>query len=84
MKNNKKKKIKEIKIGDEVITINPKNLKWSYATVINHFIRLTDKKIIKIITKYNDSLICTIDHLLLTSSGWRLANDAPDVYIFTY
>ena len=44
------KKIKEVKIGDEVITFHPETLEISITKVVNHFIRPNDKPVYKLTT----------------------------------
>lgn len=73
MGDGKLKSIKDINIGDSVVTVNPKTLKQSLSKVINQFVKSTDKSIIEIVTLSNRKLICTIDHLILTSKGWKQA-----------
>lgn len=69
------KKIKDIKIGDEIITINPKTYKQSITRVINQFVRKTEKKMVKISTISGRELVCTVDHPILTRKGWKKAGE---------
>ena len=81
MSDNTVKAIKDIKVGDEVITIDPKSCKQSITKVIKQYVRATDKKIITIETESGRKLTCTYDHPVLTSSGWKHAEDAEDICV---
>ena len=76
-----KKPIKDIVIGDEVVSIDPLTCKESITRVVNQYVKETDKKLIRVVTETGRSLVCTQDHLLLTSVGWVQAQHAQDVAI---
>uniref|UniRef100_A0A6C0CZ54 DNA-directed RNA polymerase n=1 Tax=viral metagenome TaxID=1070528 RepID=A0A6C0CZ54_9ZZZZ len=82
MGNGTRKEIKDIKIGDKVITVNPITCEQSITTVINQYIENTHKRIIKITTETGRSITCTEDHPILTTKGWVQAKDATNVCIF--
>ncbi|KAJ3451127.1 intein-containing DNA-directed RNA polymerase subunit beta precursor [Anaeramoeba flamelloides] len=75
MDNGEYKKIKEVKVGDKVKTFNPKTMTESITTVINHFVRNTDKKIYKITTNSGRQIIATYDHKFYTNKGWIKVED---------
>jgi DNA-directed RNA polymerase beta subunit len=78
MANGSKKRISDIKIGDEVISFNPKTMKTSSTRVSHHYIRETDKKIFKITTVSGREIIATEDHKFMTTEGWlEVANMTP-------
>ena len=81
MSDGSRKPIGAIKIGERVITINPTTCEQSITTVINHYIKKTDKNIIKLTTESGRSIICTDDHLMLTTTGWVKAKYAETVCI---
>ena len=58
--------IKNLKIGDKVITINPNTFEKSVTKVINHFVRPTEKIIKKITTISGREICATNDHEFLT------------------
>ena len=64
------KKIKDVKIGDLVVTFNPETLDRSVSSVINQYVRETDKKLYKITTISGREIIATDDHKFMTDSGW--------------
>ena len=70
LSNGTKIPIKNIKIGDKVSCFNPNNLNISTTTVINHYVRETDKKIYKLTTLSGREIIATYDHKFMTIDGW--------------
>ena len=66
----KKKMIKDIQIGNEVVCFNPETMDTSYTKVINHYVRETDKPVYKIITLSGREIIATQDHKFMTTEGW--------------
>ena len=70
MADGSKKKIADVKIGDEVISFHPKTMKTSTTVVVNQYIRNTDKKIYKIKTLSGREIIATEDHKFMTTDGW--------------
>ena len=81
MANGQQKLIKNICIGDEVITVDPNNCAQSTTKIINQYVKETDKKVIKIITESGRMITCTEDHQILTSSGWQEAKYANDICV---
>lgn len=67
--------IKDIKIGDEVITFHPKTMETSITKVINHFVKETTKKIVEVTTVSGRKIVVTEDHKIMTESGWVKAGD---------
>lgn len=72
------KKIKDILIGDEVLTVNPVSLLISTTTVIHQYVKETTKQMIEILC-HGKTLKCTYDHPVLTKQGWKLALEAPEI-----
>jgi len=70
LSNGKKTLIKDINIGDEVVSFNPETMKISYTKVVNHYIRETNKKIYKLSTINGREIIATEDHKFMTTEGW--------------
>ena len=71
MSNGTHKKIKDVKIGDMVVTFNPQTLDRSISSVINQYVRETDKKLYKITTISGREIIATDDHKFMTDDGWK-------------
>jgi DNA-directed RNA polymerase beta subunit len=70
MYNNTYTKIKDIIIGDQIITIDPISYTKSITTVIKHIVRPTDKNIYTITTISGRKITATYDHKILTTDGW--------------
>lgn len=82
MANGSKKHIKDIKIGDQILSVNPKTYEQSITTVVNHMIRKPLKKVIRLITELDRQIVCTEDHLFLTPEGWVEAINVRYACIF--
>jgi DNA-directed RNA polymerase beta subunit len=65
------KKIKDVKIGDMVVTFNPETFEISNTKVVNQFICKNQYPIRKLTTIKNSSIIATSDHKFMTNCGWK-------------
>ena len=81
MADNTKKAIKDIKIGDSVVSVDPITCIQSTTKVINQYVRETDKEIITVETESGRKITCTIDHPVLTTDGWKQAIDAENICV---
>lgn len=81
--NGNKIPIKDIKLGDEVVCFNPETMELSYTSVVNHYIRETDKHIYKLKTISGREIIATEDHKFMTSEGWKEVREfnVNDTYV---
>ncbi|HSW76914.1 MAG TPA: hypothetical protein VLG50_07700 [Candidatus Saccharimonadales bacterium] len=70
MSDGSRKKIKDIMIGDEVITFDPDTMVTSTTKVIHQYVKHTDKIIYKIKTKSGREITATEDHKFMTNQGW--------------
>lgn len=68
-------RIADVKVGDCIITVDPKTLEQSVTKVINQYVRATDKNIVKVRTISGREVVCTDDHPIFTLSGWKKAGD---------
>jgi DNA-directed RNA polymerase beta subunit len=75
MSNGSEKRISDITIGDEVVSFNPKTFELTHTTVINQYVRDTDKIIYTIKASGGRSIIATEDHKLMTNMGWVEVKD---------
>ena len=75
MSSGKYKKIKDIKIGDEVVCFNPENKIFEYTRVINHYNRITGKLVYKINLISGRIITATDDHKFITNNGWCEVKD---------
>lgn len=82
MANGTIKQIKDIKVGEEVFTVDPQTSKISTTKVIHQYVRKTDKKMVKVSTISGRTLVCTEDHLILTKSGWKQASSLIEICHF--
>ena len=73
--NGNKIKIKDIKVGDKVVTFNPKTLKLTKTKVIHQYIRPTQNKIFQITTLSGRTIIATSNHNFMTDKGWNSVKD---------
>jgi len=68
-------RIAEVREGDSVLCFHPETMEQSYTTVVNHYVRKTDKKLYKITTLSDREIIATEDHKFMTTEGWRQVKD---------
>lgn len=68
-----RKRIGDVKIGESIITVDPKTCKQSVTKVINQYVKPTEKDIVKLTTITGRSVVCTTDHPILTFEGWKEA-----------
>ena len=68
-------KIKNIKIGDEVICFNPITKESEYTKVINHYNRVTNKIVYNIVTISGRLIVATHDHKFITNNGWKTCTE---------
>jgi len=73
------RRIADINVGDKVITVDPNTMQRKPATVINQYVKHTDKQIVKLSTISGHTLTCTYDHPILTietnTPTWKKAGD---------
>jgi DNA-directed RNA polymerase beta subunit len=62
--------IKDVRIGDKVISFDPKTMETTIANVVNQYVRETEKKIYTIEIAGGRKLTATEDHKLMTNKGW--------------
>jgi len=70
MSNGSKVPIKDIRIGDCVVSFHPETMETSYTKVVYQYVRETDKKLFKITTVSGREVIATEDHKFMTTDGW--------------
>ena len=67
--------IKDVKIGDEVITYHPTSFEVSKTRVVNHFIQENMHPVYKITTISGREIIATEDHKFSTNAGWKTVKE---------
>lgn len=75
MANGSWKKIKDVTVGEEVITFDPSTMYPSITKVINQYVRPTEKVIYQIYTITGRVITVTEDHKFMTDKGWMPASD---------
>ena len=71
MKDQSYKLIKDIKVGDEVQTFDSETMKTSYTSIVNQYVRETEKDMYSVKTHSGKSFNATFDHKFMTSEGWK-------------
>ena len=69
------KPICEVKVGDKVITFDPKTQKNTISAVSHIHAAKTDKKVYKVTTINHRSITATFDHPFMTTEGWKHVED---------
>jgi len=67
--------IKDVKVGDEVITYHPTTFEVSTTKVVNHFIQENTHPVYKISTISGREIIATEDHRFSTNAGWKTVKE---------
>jgi len=67
--------IKDVKVGDEVVTYHPTSFEVSKTTVVNHFIQENTQPVYKITTISGREIIATEDHRFSTNAGWKTVKE---------
>ena len=75
MSNGKKIMIKDVKIGDNVVTYNPDTFELSNTRVVKHFVRKNEFPVYKLTTISGREIIATEDHKFTTNNGWKTIKD---------
>jgi DNA-directed RNA polymerase beta subunit len=70
--------IKDVKIGDEVMTYHPTTFEVSITKVVNHFIQANTHPVYKITTISGREIIATEDHRFSTNEGWKTVKEMMD------
>jgi DNA-directed RNA polymerase beta subunit len=67
--------IKDVKVGDEVMTYHPITYVVSKTRVVNHFIQENTHPVYKITTITGREIIATEDHRFSTNAGWKTVKE---------
>ena len=78
MANLTQKPVKDIKVGESVLTFNPDTLDITTTSVINQFVRKNEYPIYKITTIAGSEIIATEDHRFMTLNGWKTVKELID------
>jgi len=64
------KELKDVKVGDKVLTFHPETLDVSETTVVGHFIQPNHNPMYEISTVSGRKIVATSDHKFMTDAGW--------------
>ena len=82
MANLTQKPIKDVRIGESVLTFHPESLDITTTTVVNQFVRENEHPIYKITTVAGREIIATEDHRFMTENGWKTVKELMDNSMF--
>lgn len=66
-----RRQIKDVRIGDSVMSFCPKTFEVIKTNVVNHFIRKNENPVYKIKTISGREIAATEDHKFMTNCGWK-------------
>ena len=70
MSDGSRKKIKDIVVGDTVVTFHKKTYDLSFTRVVHQYVRETTSKIYKLTIATGNYIIATGNHKFMTPNGW--------------
>lgn len=66
-----RKMIKDVEVGDSVITFDPKTTQTTITKVIHQYVQPTENKIYDVETVSGRKITATYNHSFMTSDGWK-------------
>ena len=75
MEDGSRRQIKDVVIGDRVMTFCPKTFEVIKTKVVNHFIRKNDNPVYKVKTISGREIVATEDHKFMTNCGWKTVGE---------
>ena len=69
------KKIKDVQIGDEVLSFDPETMVTFPTKVIHQYVKPTDKNMVEVTTLSGRTIVTTDDHKYMTNQGWLAPKD---------
>ena len=72
---NNEKEIKDIKVGDKVLTRNENTTALEYKTVLKIHKNLSSEKMFRIKMEDNSELLITGNHKVFTNNGWKRVDE---------
>jgi intein/homing endonuclease len=67
--------IKDVKIGDDVLTFHPETLEITETKVVNQFVRPNEFPIYRLTTVSGKEIRATEDHKFMTNMGWKTVKE---------
>ena len=75
MSNGDKKQIKDVEIGDAVLSFHPETMDITTTKVVNQFVRQNEHPIYRIETTTGRAITATEDHKFMTNYGWKTVGE---------
>ena len=66
-----RKRIRDVRVGDRVLTFSPGSMELSATDVVHHHVAVTEKRMFEIRTASGSAIKATYDHLFWTDAGWK-------------
>ena len=73
------KQIRDVQVGDEVITFDPETQKQSIVKVSHTYKNKTEKQMFTITTVSGREITATYDHRFMTSEGWKRLDELKTI-----
>ena len=70
MSDGTRKAIRDVTLGEKVLSFHPETLDITETTVVNHFVRPNDNPIYRVRTISGREIVATEDHKFMTNKGW--------------
>lgn len=70
MADGKRRMIRDVCVGDQVVTFHPVTMKMSVTTVVRQFVRPSERRVYRITTLSGREIVATEDHKFMTNKGW--------------
>ena len=75
MANGTHRAIKDVAIGDRVLTFDPETMEVSETRVVNQFVRPNEYPIYRLTLTNGAEIVATEDHKLMTNRGWKTVGE---------
>jgi hypothetical protein len=66
-----RKMIKDVKVGDAVVSFHPESMMLSTTQVVHQYVRPAEKPVYKVVTDSGRVIVATNDHKFMTNEGWK-------------
>ena len=78
MSDGTQKMIRDVEVGDRVMTFDPDTLVVSETTVVGQFVQEPTKPVYKLTLMGGRSIVATEDHRFMTDQGWKTIQEIMD------
>ena len=75
MASGERKEIKDVAVGESVMSFHPVTGVMEKATVLHQYVRETDKQIYRLTTLSGRTIVATDNHPFITADGWTTVGD---------